>query len=135
MALAKCSSPENVEVYNLICDSLSITPMPNNGTLRLPLKPIGLHSNDHDNKTEAVELPSDPTHAVAESSNSTSKGSIGIDPPDPVPTRPVIVDEGGKGQSKLKQLWSSVSSKFAGLKSWVHDLISGSHQEERKSVG
>ena len=109
--------------------------MPNNGTLRLPLRPIGLHSDDADNKTEAVQLPSDPTHAMAGSSNSTSKASIGIDPPDPVPIRPVIVDEGRKGESKLKQLWNSVSSKFAGLKSWVDDLVSGSHQEKRESVG
>ena len=28
-----------------MCDSLGIEPKPNNGTLRLPLKPIGLHSD------------------------------------------------------------------------------------------
>jgi predicted AlkP superfamily pyrophosphatase or phosphodiesterase len=37
---------ENIEVYNIICDSLHILPKPNNGTLRLPLKPVGLHSSD-----------------------------------------------------------------------------------------
>lgn len=30
-----------------MCDSLGIEPKPNNGTLRLPLKPIGLHSDKH----------------------------------------------------------------------------------------
>lgn len=34
---------ENTEVYNIICDSLAIEPKANNGTLRLPLKPIGFH--------------------------------------------------------------------------------------------
>lgn len=28
-----------------MCDSLRIVPKPNNGTFRLPLKPIGLHSD------------------------------------------------------------------------------------------
>ena len=36
---------QNTNVYNIICDSVGITPRPNNGTLRLPLKPIGLHSD------------------------------------------------------------------------------------------
>ncbi|KAL8824396.1 MAG: hypothetical protein Q9191_005083 [Dirinaria sp. TL-2023a] len=36
---------ENIEVYNIVCDSLGIEPKPNNGTLRLPLKTIGLHSD------------------------------------------------------------------------------------------
>ncbi len=38
---------QNLEVYNIICDSLGIEPNPNNGTLRLPLKPVGLHSHKH----------------------------------------------------------------------------------------
>lgn len=29
---------QNTEVYNIVCDSLGIEPLPNNGTLRLPLK-------------------------------------------------------------------------------------------------
>ncbi|KAA8567681.1 hypothetical protein EYC84_008154 [Monilinia fructicola] len=37
---------QNIEVYNIVCDSLALTPKANNGTLRLPLKPVGLHSPD-----------------------------------------------------------------------------------------
>jgi predicted AlkP superfamily pyrophosphatase or phosphodiesterase len=36
---------QNIEVYNIVCDSLGIVPHPNNGTLRLPLKTQGLHSD------------------------------------------------------------------------------------------
>ena len=36
---------ENTELYNIVCDSIGVTPKPNNGTLRLPLKPVGLHSD------------------------------------------------------------------------------------------
>ncbi|KAI4226300.1 MAG: hypothetical protein L6R36_003291 [Xanthoria steineri] len=46
---------QNTEVYNIICDSLSVTPRPNNGTLRLPLRPAGLHSDPTATKLEALE--------------------------------------------------------------------------------
>jgi hypothetical protein len=48
---------ENIELYNVICDSIGLTPAPNNGTLRLPLKPVGLHNDDEDTDNET---PSDP---------------------------------------------------------------------------
>ncbi|KAH6605184.1 hypothetical protein Trco_006891 [Trichoderma cornu-damae] len=46
---------QNIEVYNLLCDSLGLTPKPNNGTLRLPLKPIGTHEAEDEPK-----VPEDP---------------------------------------------------------------------------
>ncbi|KAL8810290.1 MAG: hypothetical protein Q9200_002693 [Gallowayella weberi] len=49
---------QNTEVYNIVCDSLSVTPAPNNGTLRLPLRPAGLHS---DPDAPKLEEPSDPS--------------------------------------------------------------------------
>lgn len=39
----------------MLCDSVGITPQPNNGTLRLPLKPIGQHKAE-----DKVPIPSDP---------------------------------------------------------------------------
>lgn len=48
---------ENTEVYNILCDSLEIDPHPNNGTLRLPLKPIGVHS---DTNAPSLDTPDDP---------------------------------------------------------------------------
>ncbi|KAF7559828.1 hypothetical protein G7046_g4334 [Stylonectria norvegica] len=51
---------ENIEVYNMLCDSVGIEPVANNGTLRLPLKPIGLHDPD-----ETPETPEDPEPSSA----------------------------------------------------------------------
>ncbi|KAF1360682.1 Phosphodiest-domain-containing protein [Lizonia empirigonia] len=48
---------QNIELYNIICDSIGLSPAPNNGTLRLPLKPIGLHNDDEDLPDET---PTDP---------------------------------------------------------------------------
>ncbi|KAI9694396.1 MAG: hypothetical protein M1822_000012 [Bathelium mastoideum] len=53
---------QNTEIYNIVCDSLGITPVPNNGTLRLPLKPIGLHS---DHGVTPPEIPNDLPASVA----------------------------------------------------------------------
>ncbi|KAF4537122.1 Type I phosphodiesterase/nucleotide pyrophosphatase/phosphate transferase [Lasiodiplodia theobromae] len=52
---------QNIQLYNIICDSLGIEPAPNNGTLRLPLKPVGLHSD-----VEPEESPADPPAPAAE---------------------------------------------------------------------
>lgn len=48
---------QNTEVYNIICDSVGVQPVPNNGTLRLPLKPVGLHS---DPDAPKPSTPADP---------------------------------------------------------------------------
>ena len=53
---------QNVEVYNIICDSLGINPHSNNGTLRLPLRTIGLHS---DEGAPLLDTPLDPEPADA----------------------------------------------------------------------
>lgn len=46
---------QNTEVYNIVCDSIGITPHSNNGTIRLPFKTEGLHSDF----PETLETPSD----------------------------------------------------------------------------
>jgi predicted AlkP superfamily pyrophosphatase or phosphodiesterase len=47
---------QNIEVYNIVCDSLGLEPKPNNGTLRLPLKTVGTH----DDEEAKVPIPFDP---------------------------------------------------------------------------
>lgn len=55
---------QNIEVYNILCDSVGLTPVPNNGTLRLPLSPVGLHDTDGD----GIVTPADPGGTTAHSS-------------------------------------------------------------------
>lgn len=47
---------QNIEVYNIICDSLGIKPHANNGSLRLPLETDGFHG---DEDTPASEMSLD----------------------------------------------------------------------------
>ncbi|KAF3001512.1 hypothetical protein E8E13_009163 [Curvularia kusanoi] len=68
---------QNIELYNIICDSIGMTPAPNNGTLRLPLKPVGLHNDEHD---VPDETPSDPVglHSLTSAPPSAETVSLPI---------------------------------------------------------
>ncbi|CAK7232566.1 hypothetical protein SBRCBS47491_008314 [Sporothrix bragantina] len=84
---SKLEAFQNIEVYNMICDSIGIDPKPNNGTLRLPLKPIGLHD------AAPIEEPLDPVPAYTKeatavpiATQTTKTATVGIDPIDAKPT-------------------------------------------------
>ncbi|KAI1295738.1 alkaline-phosphatase-like protein [Xylaria venustula] len=68
---SKVETFQNINVYNILCDSIGLEPMPNNGTLRLPLKVVGIHSDE----TE-IEQPEDPVPtSTAKSTTSSSTPS------------------------------------------------------------
>lgn len=65
---------ENIELYNIICDSVGLSPAPNNGTLRLPLKPVGLHNDGEDAPNETPTDPVD-THSLTSSPTAKAPGA------------------------------------------------------------
>lgn len=126
---------QNIEVYNLVCDSVGVDPRPNNGTLRLPLKPVGLHDSmppteipedlpeDSPSQVQDTPTPSTDTSAimsssisiipsaenteVATSSDQASRPTI-MTTDAAVPTRPVIHDDMSQedeDKSKNTNLW------------------------------
>ncbi|PYI28720.1 nucleotide pyrophosphatase family protein [Aspergillus indologenus CBS 114.80] len=121
---------QNINVYNLICDSLGVTPHPNNGTLRLPLKPVGLHS-DEDSPT--LEDPSDPpsvTTTVVEpikppttptttssmiSASPTSSADMAVDTPPETSSQ--SEDETGPNW------WGTLWEKIEEAKDWATDVF------------
>lgn len=76
---SKVEAFQNTEVYNIVCDSVGITPKPNNGTLRLPLKPVGIHDSlppydlpeDMAGDTPSEIEGADTKSAIVESASST----------------------------------------------------------------
>lgn len=48
---------QNIEVYNIVCDSLGIEPHSNNGTWRLPLTIQGLHSDFDEDQRQPEDPP------------------------------------------------------------------------------
>ncbi|KUJ08193.1 Phosphodiest-domain-containing protein [Mollisia scopiformis] len=147
---------QNTEVYNIVCDSLGLVPKPNNGTLRLPLKPIGLHSPD-----TALEDPNDPPTSTptpsptpspsatseeeaadavisispieassAADSNEIPPHMVGVDPIDDTNVdRPVVPDESEMTQEE-KDFWEWFKAKLDGLKGWFGELLSGDKDAE-----
>ncbi|CAI7593974.1 unnamed protein product [Penicillium bialowiezense] len=123
---------QNVEVYNIVCDSLGVDPLPNNGTLRLPLKPVGLHSDEN---TPVLGTPADPP---AQTTTSEGPSAQPTNPPSEAPTADHQSDgesndesNGEKGESWWDTLWNKVD----GVKDWaegVADAIKGNrpHSDE-----
>lgn len=124
---------ENIEVYNIVCDSLGLQPQPNNGTLRLPLKTSGLHS-PATSPSEPADLPASAT--AAEDADTV----IHIDPieassaadPDVVPPHFVGVDpptdeqmtdpegqQGNDGEEQPPVQDDDQESKDGGKSSWL----------------
>ncbi|KAK6005085.1 hypothetical protein QM012_007864 [Aureobasidium pullulans] len=142
---------QNIEVYNLVCDSVGIVPKPNNGTLRLPLKPIGLHES-----MPPKEIPEDlPEDGISSGSSDesistsyTSTASTGassyeaaettstltqasrptiVTTDAATPSRPVIhndvsqEDEDQNGKD-TNLWWDWVKGKLDGAKDWATGL-------------
>ncbi|KAI1108443.1 alkaline-phosphatase-like protein [Nemania sp. NC0429] len=97
---SKVETFQNTNVYNILCDSIGMNPIPNNGTLRLPLKIVGLHSDEI-----VLEQPEDPVTsstseaaatgvmsilpiATPSSTQKPSTVSLGVDPVGEEPKRP-----------------------------------------------
>lgn len=94
---------QNIEVYNVICDSLKIEPHGNNGTLRLPLKPVGVHGDAGDEDPDHIAHPSteaNDTKTKADLIETASDSSIAASAPLSAPSRPAIEHEDGSSGSQ-----------------------------------
>ncbi|KAL4927065.1 alkaline phosphatase family protein [Aspergillus undulatus] len=117
---------QNINVYNILCDSLGIEPHPNNGTLRLPLKPSGLHS---DEDAPALDSPSDPP--TTQTAAGTAPGSTAVTAPSasaspsakPHETKPEGSAEDEPGTSWWGDLWDKVEDFAEDTKDWASDLF------------
>lgn len=114
---------QNIEVYNIVCDSLGIVPHPNNGTLRLPLKPEGLH-NDLD--APVLETPEDPgEHTEGDETNSSDDDSP--DDADDAVTEggePSSPSEGEHTPDKPKSSWwEFIHGQLQKAKDWAKEFV------------
>lgn len=76
------TNEENIEVYNILCDSVGMQPVPNNGTLRLPLSPLGLH----DSESTLEELPDPEEETSSGDDEHLATGMMSILPVDALST-------------------------------------------------
>ncbi len=129
---------QNIEVYNIMCDSLGIVPHPNNGTLRLPLKTDGLHSEDDkpgsdpvvdpiedakDEDNEDIPVPEEDSTEPEQPSAETP-----ADEDDTMADVPqdegnsTAVDEDGEHRSS-KNWWSFVHEQLEKAKEWAKEFV------------
>lgn len=115
--------------------------MPNNGTLRLPLKPIGLHSPE-----APIPDAADPVTSSTAAQTAPTQ-SVGVDPiPEPTPTESPGSNNGGDdgkdgdgrpktAKEKLEDLWRWFTGKVS--KAWgkiAHPNRGDSSTEDSKSA-
>jgi len=124
---------QNIEVYNIVCDSVGVEPKANNGTLRLPLKTNGQHD-----KGSSLEIPADPAElptggrvillSTASNGPSTEKAN---DPPaatDTSPadiTRPVVHDgdDHVDTDEDVNMWWQWISGQLDGIENWASETL------------
>lgn len=129
---------ENIEVYNIICGSLNLTPNPNNGTLSLPLQTIGVHTPETSPPEPADPVPSE---IIAPAENSTAANNslkippvVGVESPDAV-DRPAVHDDNTDNTTKEKiseeaaKLLDYINGKLGELKAWAAGVMGGKEGE------
>lgn len=125
---------QNIEVYNILCDTVGLDPSPNNGTLRLPFKPVGLHED-----MPAVEVPSDPvtSYTITPSTSPTptpvpspskalgvdpvvtgdTSSPIGVDPPSAEGDKDLL----GSVEDSAKDILDWAKDEFGKAWTWTKD--------------
>lgn len=112
-------------MYNIICDSLGVDPLPNNGTLRLPLNPIGLHSDEH---APPQVRPPDPPEPL---SASVTAGPL---EQTSAATHVPSATETASKNDKESTWWGTITSKLEDFKQWAGELFSAekdNHPQQR----
>lgn len=132
-------------MYNLVCDSLNLPPKPNNGTLRLPLHPVGIHTPEN-----TPPEPQDPEPSSSSTTSAASSGAsvaapdpifsispveassaadpnevpptiVGVDDPDAGVDRPTVTDDSSKSEEE-KNFWNWLKGKVDDVKAWFGQI-------------
>ena len=101
---------QNIEVYNIVCDSLKIEPHPNNGTLRLPLKPVGLHGDENDDDPNHIA----PPIVIIDIEPVEPVDGIG----EPIDSSGAVPHDGGSAEEAPKG-WSNAKEAIKAYWQWV----------------
>lgn len=108
---------QNIEVYNILCDSLGIVPHGNNGTMRLPMRTEGLHS-DYD--SVVLEPPKDDP-ADIDDKGTAPNGGPGLDETN---VEEEVTSEQGENEAKGKsKWWKYLHDQLQKAKDWAKGVI------------
>ena len=112
---------QNIEVYNIICDSLGVIPHSNNGTIRLPMKPVGLHSDFK----EPLDLPDDNPADIRVPFNDVAVASSTATPTasDEKASAVFIPEKPSNGEDHKSNWWKYVHEQLKNAKDWAKQVI------------
>lgn len=102
-----------------MCDSLGIAPKPNNGTLRLPLKPVGLHSDDSTDAEDMVNDPSLETDNISSLGNSSAQRGTWS------------VDQLEHSEESETGFWTYFTAKLQAVKEWAKNTFVKAKETEQ----
>ncbi|KAL8669054.1 MAG: hypothetical protein Q9168_006343 [Polycauliona sp. 1 TL-2023] len=101
-------------------DVFRIEPKPSNGTLRLPLQPIGLHSSEPASMDDIPDdLPSDPTIDAKPSHTDTTQPVLS---PEPVGKNSTAA-HGSSHSDDNNSYWAFVNAQLKSAKAWADKMI------------
>ncbi|KAF2636614.1 Phosphodiest-domain-containing protein [Massarina eburnea CBS 473.64] len=141
---------QNTHLYNIICDSIGIEPAPNNGTLRLPLKPVGLHTDPELPSDEELADPLPSLTSSPSSSPSSPHFSASLSSPSSPPTKiPTLAPSptqsalpAQSSSASKESWWEWLTHKADHAESWVEGFLnehlpgkSGKGEGEGESEG
>ncbi|KAL9111304.1 MAG: hypothetical protein Q9227_004181 [Pyrenula ochraceoflavens] len=120
---------QNTEVYNIVCDSIGVKAHSNNGTLRLPLKPEGIHGGVLGGGKVSDFPPegTEPETAPFTDGKEATGGGSPFDRPssDETPESDAGQSEDENDQSKSKGWWDALHDKLDAAKAWVTGILEG----------
>ena len=138
----------NIEVYNMLCDSLGIEPVKGNGTLHLPLQVMGQHDFDAEG-----EVPADPpvldggaSPFLGPNVDAAALADVPMVTPAADTTsavkKPVIHDEPAADEDEdqdmdttITRWWGWLREKVDDLKGWATTLAGKQDEQATKEEG
>jgi len=123
-------------VYNIVCDSIGVQPRPNNGTLRLPLKPVGLHSDQPNSADDTpIDFPPDKTSSeapnVSDTSETSQENNLASNEMTVVEENEVT-GEPEETKVEMNKFWAYVKAKMASAQEWAKKVLAslkGNHKD------
>lgn len=124
---------QNIEVYNIICDSLGIEPHPNNGTIRLPFKTEGFH---HDEGAPELETPHDPPNEQTDPNQDSPISPAEDDSDNPTTDEAPEENQPAEGvgdheEDAGKGWWDFMHDQFEKVKEWANGVIAKLNSDGR----
>ncbi|ETN43725.1 uncharacterized protein HMPREF1541_02884 [Cyphellophora europaea CBS 101466] len=129
-ANSRVATFQNTEVYNIICESIGVKPVSNNGTLHLPLKTEGLHS---DTGAPQLETPQDEEEADENANTIEPPGTeTAADAGSGIPED--AADQASSEKSGKKSWWSFLHDGLEKAREWAKqfaEAIKANHPNEK----